>query len=212
LFLKNFPLTAVDRVAISYLDVIKVKNTNTVSTASVSVTSTGLRLVKDGVADTSVTFAANATLTAIVSAINGVSGWSAELFNSSYGNYKSSELIEFYGLSAINNNWVYLRVPDEAEDYIKVDINNGSIFKRPCWPKGVNNIYVDYTAGFTSSNMPKDLQLAIKIITKFLYDKKDEETFGVSQWQAENLTGVFEEKGVPMQALLILNSYRNKKV
>lgn len=208
LYIDNYPLTAVDRVAIGNLDVIKVTNTNTTSSASVSVTSTGLRLVYNGTADTSITFASNTTMTAIVSAINALSGWSASLLNSTYGGYQSSDLIEWSGLSAIKSNWVYLKMPDEAEDYFEVDLGKGLIRKNSGWPSGFNNIYIDYTAGYTTSNMPEDLKLAVKILTKYIYDRKEEESMGVAEYRAENLWGTFERDSMPKEARMLLNRYK----
>ena len=212
--LDDFPLTAVDRVSIGIIDVIRIKNTNSNSTASVSVTSTGLRLVKDGTADTSVTFASNTTLTAIVSAINGVSGWSAELLTSNYGSFKSSELLEWYGLNAINNNWVYLRIPDDAEDEFEVDLERGWIIKRSGWPKGWNNIVVDYTAGYSASNMPEDLKEAIKHFIKVIYNKKVEESFGLKEYRigVNSILSVFDGKDMPQEIKSVLSYYRRVKV
>ncbi|NOR27599.1 MAG: hypothetical protein GQ540_03610 [Lutibacter sp.] len=212
LILDDYPLTAVDRVSIGNIGAVKVKNTNTTSSASVSVVSTGLRLVKDGVADTSVTFVANTTMTAIINAINAISGWSAELLNSSYGSYRSADLIESVGLSAINNNWVDLKMPDDAEDNFSADLSTAVLKKNSGWPSGFNNIYIDYTAGYTSTTMPEDLKLAIKIFTKYIYNKKEEETIGVAEYRAENLWGTFEKDPMGKEVRMILSKYKRMLV
>jgi len=212
LFLEDYPLTAVDRVSINILDVLKVKNTNANSTASVSVTSTGIRLVYNGTANTSITFAANTTMSAVATAISAISGWSAEVLSSVYSNFKSTELIEVYGLNAINNNWAYLCMPDDAEDSFSVDLNKGYIRRSWGWPIGSQNIIVDCTAGYSSTNMPKDLKLAIKILTKYFHNRNDEDGFGVKRYKMENIEEVFEDKDIPKEVNTILNRYRRRLV
>lgn len=208
--LKNYPVTAVDRVAINTLDVISVKNTNTTSTATVSVSTTGLRLVLDGTADTSITFATNATMTAIVSAINALgNGWAASLSSSIYGAFKSNELISMYGLNAIDGNWVYLKKTDDFCDEFDVYLERGQVIKYSGWPGGTRNIFIDYTAGFTSDNMPNDLKLAVKILVKFFYDKMNDDSYGVEEYRAHNLWASFNQgEIIPKEAKMILLRYK----
>lgn len=211
LVIDDFPLTAVDRVVIGNLDVIKVKNINANSTASVSVTSTGIRLVYNGTANTTVTFATYTTISAVATAISAIAGWSAEVLSTTYSNFKSTELIEVYGLNAINSNWVYLYMPDEAEDSFQVDLNKGWIRRTWGWPSGYQNIYMDYTAGYSADNMPTDLQLAVKILTRYFYNRNYDEGFGVTEYQMENIKEKFEND-IPHEAKRILDRYRRHQV
>lgn len=210
LTLKNFPVTAVDKVSIGTLDVIQISNSNQTSTASVSATTTGLRLVLDGTADTSITYAANTTMTAIVNAVNALgNGWAARLNSSIYGNFKSTEIIPRYGLNAIDTNWVDLSMVDDPLDEFDVYLERGQILKYGGWPKGIRNIYVDYTAGFTSDNMPNDLKLAVKILVKFFYNKMDDDSYGVEEYRAHNLwTSFNKEETIPKEAKMILMRYK----
>lgn len=210
----NYPVTAVDRVAISTLNVIRIMNSNDYSTATVSVNTDGLRLVLDGTADTTITFALNATMSAVVAAVNALgNGWSAELASSIYGNFKSTELIPVYGQNVINSNWVDLHKTDDPEDDFFVDIAKGQIRKHSGWPFGFRNVYVDYTAGYSSSNMPKDLQLAVKIIVQFIYNKKDDDSFGVSEYRAHNIWASFDkEETIPKEAQRIIFRHKRRKV
>src|SRR5712692_6958043 len=83
LFLRQFPLISVDSVRYRPVTVLKIiNNLENTPQARVSVTSTGLKLVRvtSGVSttDTSITFAGNVTLTALQAAVNALaSGWSA---------------------------------------------------------------------------------------------------------------------------------------
>lgn len=210
--LDDYPLTAVDRVSINIIDVIKVKNSNDYSTASVSVTSTGLRLVLNGTADTSITFAANTTMTAVVNAINALgNNWSAELLNSTYANFKSTELVEVYGLNTIDDNWVYLFKPYEALDDFLVNLNKGQLIRRFGWPSGYQNIIIDYTAGYSSTTMPKSLKNAIKNLVQYFYNKKEEETFGISEFRVDKIFAIFERGNIPKEIKMVLNMYQRKR-
>ena len=218
--LDNYPITALDRVAIGTRDAIKIRNTSDYTTASVSVTSTGLRLVKDGTADVSVTWASNATMSAVVTAVNALgSGWEASIMSTDYNSFKSSELIARWAANTINDNWVYLDMPEDAEDEIEVYADRGQIWKYSGFTRGVRNVFVDYTAGYTAANMPEDLQLAVKILTKYFYDKRDEETWGVESFSTGHIRTVFEreslspseERALPKEVRAILNRYRRVK-
>lgn len=212
--LYNYPVTAVDRVASFTLSVIRIMNSNAYSTATVSVNTDGLRLVLDGTADTSITFASNTTMTAVVAAVNALgNGWNAELLSSTYANFKSTELIPIYGQNVIDSNWVDLHKTDDPEDNFFVDLARGQIRKYSGWPFGFRNIYVDYTAGYSTDNMPKDLQLAVKIIVQYLYNKKDDDSFGVKEYRAHNIWASFnKEETIPKEAQRILFRYKRRKV
>ncbi len=212
--LDNYPITAVDRISISTLGVIRVRNTNAYSTATVSVTTTGLRLVLDGTADTTVTFASYATIADIVGAISALGdGWEAETTSSTYSSFKSNELIPVYGLNAINNNWVDLYKTDDPEDDFYVDLNKGQIRKYGGWPSGFRNIYVDYSAGYTSDNMPRDLKLAVKILVKYFLNRRNEDSFGLTQYRVGNnsVLSVFESGNLPKEATQIIERYKRRR-
>lgn len=215
--LDKYPLTAVDRVAIGALDVLQIKNTNAYTSASVSVTSTGLRLVKDGTADETVLFATYATISAVATAVTALSGWTASVISTTYNSYKSSDLIDVSAKSAIDSTWVYLQIPDDAESDIQVDFDRGQIRNPGGFPSGFRNVFVDYTAGYAAADMPEDLKLAVKMLVQFLYGKRSDETFGVDFFNigTSGTTGVrsvFEKKPLPMQVRDILNRYRRMKL
>ena len=211
LTLRNYPVVSVDRLAIGTLEVIKICNTAEYTTATVSVTSTGLRLVKDGSVDSSVTFASNTTMTAVVNAVNALgSGWSAELLSSDYGNYASTELLKMYGKNCIDSNWVDLLIPNSAEDDLVVYENEGMIYYPSKFPTGHGNVIVDYVAGYSSDDMPDDLQLAIKVMIKHMYQKRDEESFSASSFK----TGDYSVNllDMPAEVKEILSKYKRYMV
>jgi len=208
LYLKNYPLVYVDRVSIGTRNVIRVKNTTATSTASVSVVSTGVRLVADGVANSTVLFATYTTLSAVATAINALAGWTAEMTSSSYSSFKSTELLKVMGLNVVDSNWVDLEIPEDAEDDFRVYEKEGIIYSPFKWPICSQCIIVDYTAGYTTATMPKDLKAAIMLFAKFLYDRLSENLVNVSHYTVENMVQIFEKEDFPKEIRLILNKYK----
>jgi len=211
--LDEYPITALTRVATGRRSAIRIQNTSDNTSASVSVDSTGgLLLEKDGTTNsTGATFADNTTMSAMVTAINAIgSGWLAVIENSDYNSFKSTELIEMYGKSAIDSNWVYLDIPDQAIDDFEVFTAKGELYREMGWPEGNNNIFVKYTAGYSIGGIavPDDLQLSVKIITKYFYQKRNEESFGAKEYGIGDIKVIYEDGDIPKEALAILNRYR----
>jgi len=136
--LDDYPITALTRVAVDRRSAIRVKNTADYTTASISVTSTELSLIKDGGTPDTITFTDEETMGEVVAAINLLgSGWSAVIESSDYTSFKSTELVEMFGKSAIEDNWVYLDMPNRAIDDFEVFPNRGEIYRYVGWPKGI---------------------------------------------------------------------------
>ena len=217
--LNNYPVTTVDRVAVGTRNVVNIKNTNSSSSASVTVLPTGLRLVLDGTADATVIWATYTTVATVVSAVNAIgSGWNATTSSSIYDSFKSTDLITQYGSSCIDGRIIYLSIPDLAEPEIDVDLDRGQIRLISGFSKGYKNVFVDYTAGYTDQNMPDDLKLAVKILVQYVYQQVKEHTFGVDLYNigASGSTGsrVVFEKGfiIPKEAERILSWYKRRMV
>jgi len=207
--LDDYPITALTRVAIGRRSAIRVKNTADYTTANISVTTTGLSLIKDGGTPDTITFTDEETMGEVVTKINTLgSGWSAVIESSDYTSFKSTELVEMFGKSAIEDNWVYLDMPNRAIDDFEVFPNRGEIYRGMGWPEGNRNIFVEDTAGYSSATMPKNLQLAVKIITKSIFQKRKEEIFGVKQYKVGDVSITCEDSDVPREALAILSRFK----
>ena len=207
--LDHYPITALTRVATGRRTAIRVYNSSTATSATVSVNSMGLVFTKDDTSDSTITFTAYTTMSTVVSAINLLgNGWTATIESSDYSSFKSSELVEMYGKSAIDSNYVYLDMPDEAIDNFEVYTQRGEIYKYGGWPEGYRNIFVKYTAGYSASTMPEDLKLAIKIICKYTYQRRNEESFGVQDYSAGDVRVAMESGSIPKEAIDILNRHR----
>ena len=211
LMLNHYPITALIRVCIGRRYAIRIKNTSTYTSATVSVTSTGLVFTKDDVSDSTITFAANTTISAVVTAINLLgSGWVAVIESSDYTNFKSSELVRMFGRNVIHDNEIYLEMPEEAIDDFEVIPNRGELFRAMGWPEGINNIFVKYTAGY--STMPERLKLGTKIAVKHIYQKRKEEIFGITNYGIGDVRVTIEKDDIPKEALDIINRFRRRLV
>ena len=208
--LRNYPVVAVDRAVFNTLDAIRIQNTNQGTSASVSSTKTGLRLVYTGVADSSVTFTTYTTVTDVVEAINSLgNGWVAEVVSSSYAQFKSSDVLITNGLSAIDSNWVYLQIPDEGLDQFEVDTDRGHVFRYGGWPRGYRNIYIDYTAGYSTDDMPKGLKHAVKMMVQWLYQQiREDGSLGVDEYTIGDTKAILESARFPRQINMALDKYK----
>ncbi len=218
LSLKNYPVISLSLLSIGSDDIIRVCNTNTGTFASISVTSTGVSLDKDGTA-TSLTFAAYTTMSTMVAAINATSGWSATLLSSTYDDYKSNFLLKKFGLNCIDSNYVYLSIPSDPEYDFEVFEDRGIIYRHSGFPSGNHNIFVTYTAGYAT--IPDDLQLAAKIFCKDFYNKNKNEAIGLQSYRIGDISYSFSgntmkdnatDTLIPAEAMAILNRYRKRLV
>lgn len=213
LHLKNYPVTALIKVSVGTANVIRIRNTYAYTSSSVSVSSTALTLTRDGSTDATLAFATYTTMTLLVAAVNAVgSGWYAELEDTKYASFKSTELIDKFGLSTYNSNDVDLKIPYEDAEYnFDVIADEGTIIFDRDIPAGTQNIFIDYTAGYSSDTMPDDLSLAVKIFVKYLYQRWKEETFGVSNFRLGEASADME-KLMPSQVKNIFLKYRRRFV
>jgi len=212
LSLDNYPITAIARITIGVSTAIRIKNTSIYTKASVSVSSTVLTLSKDG-SDSTLAFETYTTMTLLVAAVNALgSGWSASVADSAYASFASTELIEKYGLSCIDSNEVDLKIPYEDAEYdFDVLPDEGTIIFNRNIPQGSQNVFVDYTAGYSSTTMPDDLKLAVKILTKSLYQRLNEETFGAEDFSLGDSSAKME-KVMPSEVRAIINRYKRRLV
>ena len=209
LVLNHYPVISLTKLAIGTQDVIRIRNTNTGTTASVSVTTTGISLERNGTTNSTVTFASYSTLSTVVTAINLISGWEALIQSSDYNSYISTDLIPVYGLNAIDNNWVYLGITDDAEDEFTVDTDRGIINLSYEFPLGYKNIYVKYVA---YGSIDESLKLATLMLVKYLYQKRQEESSGMKSYRIGDVSASFNSIGMPVECKLIFDKFKRMKI
>ena len=190
LILNQYPVTALAKVSISFDDVIKIKNTSTDSdNAYVTVNSDSLTLTISGGANNGsddLTFSSYATMSAMVTAINALAkGWDAVIVNSDYNDLKTTSLLEVYNLpcgayagETASYEYLYWGEPLAVE----VDADRGILYRSGGFPAGRRNVLVNYTAGYSASDMPADYKLPIMVAVKAIYDRREEDGFAVASY------------------------------
>jgi len=186
LFLRNFPVTAITQVSQGELGIIRIKYTSTTAyNAYVSVSTTGVALNVDGTPVAEKTFALNATMQAMATALNAESGWEASVISSLYNGYPSARLFKKLNRFALNA-YTYLEMPDQPLDDYDVDYDRGIIYLPSGFNKGFQNIYVSYAAGFASDSIPSSAEQICIELVKYKYDGIDKDT-GLSSEKIGNV-------------------------
>lgn len=202
LYLPQYPITT-----ISYLgtktDAIKIKNTSTdANNAYVTIDDTNMVLTVSGGTNASTTtlaLATYSTLTLLVAAINAIGkGWSTELYDNDYSAYLSANLIkiENYFVGSWDGTaatYDYLPMIDQPfSGYIVYGKESeGYIYYPSGFQKGHQNIAIKYTAGYSSANMPYDLQGLISDIVSMKYNEKSQSATGIKQFRIAQYSVTF---------------------
>jgi len=160
LWLKKRPINTITRVSFRE-PAIEILNTKTDATmAGVRIDATNVTLTVIGGTGANVAtlaIASYATLTLLVNAINALSayGWSAQLYNSNFASYLTTNLIPQYinstSWNAILATWAYIDMGGDPID-VRWDAQ-GWIESDSGFPEGTQNVVVSYTAGTTPANV-----------------------------------------------------------
>jgi hypothetical protein len=152
LFTRNFPVTRIQRLSIGHIDAIRVRNTaDNVYNAYVTVTTTGVILTEEGTSEAEITFAANATLEDIVTAINGVANWEAEITHADRNGWPSDLLFPQYNIFCAGSSYADINVPGEPLEGYEVDAEAGIIHYPSGYRSGFFNVILTYTAGYATT-------------------------------------------------------------
>ncbi len=188
LLLREYPVQSIQSVRYRPVTVLKVINndTGTNQQARVTVTSTGLSLVRvaSGTSSTStLTFAGNATLQALATAITALgNGWSAQVVGDGGGDYGLWPSADLYvppsygdgatsqGALTARGQFAELKLHTYELAGYQFDPRGWLLRAIPytdpellhpedlIWPVGINNFRVQYTAGYTT--IPESVQEA----------------------------------------------------
>ena len=157
------------------------------------------------------------TLSAMVTAINALgSGWTAVIYDSDLNSIASSQLCpcmaKYCGARANTTaGYEHLEIPAEPIHDFRFDTNSGEIFYPSGFPNGYQNVYIGYTAGYSAAAMPYDLEMAILIAVKSVYDRRNEETFNVSEFSLGHLRVKYADV-LPPETIATLNRYKRMVV
>ncbi|MDH5664750.1 MAG: hypothetical protein OEY10_00430 [Nitrosopumilus sp.] len=234
--LKNYPVTAISKMGKGLLDVMYISNSNAYSIATVQVTSTGVTLIYNTTTQT-VDFATYTTLTAVVNQINTLgNGWTASLGQSAYGSIISTELVEDFGQSALNGTNVYLGIVETNVFYKLIDSSavvisgyyddrydydyysstaQGNYFRSRVY----NNLYVNYTAGYSASTLPNDLKQGMLSLINLWYSRLSSGAVGVKSFSISDYSITYDGTStsssgaeLPPDIAVVLDLYRNRSL
>ncbi len=103
-----------------------------------------------------------------------------------------------------------LEIDGEAIDLDDlITYENGTLYYAAGFPGGHQNISVTYSAGYAT--LPEDLKLATNMLVKMIYDRRDQEVFGVEQYSLGYVRSVLTEE-MPHEVREILSRYTKIEV
>ena len=209
LWVNEFPITAITRLSIGTQDVMSVNNSSEYNYATVSSDGTNLTLSLNG-SDTTIAYADYATIALLIAQINATgSGWSATVSNTDFNSFASTEIVNTYGQSCLDEQTAYLGVRNANQSEFKVDTGTGKIINSNYFAHGNQNVYITYTAGY--STIPEDLKQAVLIFIKYLYAVWLENSFGLLGYKIDDISK-YDLANIPSQVRTILGSYKRFNV
>ena len=169
IYLDHWPVTAVTRVSTGRLNAMGVWCSSTTMThASARVTSASLMLIhtdSTGSTTTTLSFSTYTTIATLIAQINATgSGWAG--LDLSYGTYLTADLTQTPALYCLNQ-YAYLPHPYQALNDYLWDEDSGRLRYPGGFSRGVQNIYVEYTGGY--STIPYDVEQACLMLIAFYY-------------------------------------------
>lgn len=195
--LNHLPITAVSRVSIDPEEVIQIKNTLTdATTAMVTVDATNVTLTVDGGAGSSTSTLAIATyttLSSLITAINALSsayGWSASIYNTIYNDKKTNKLIaQQIDCTSFENaeSYQYLLMGEPVDGRIKI-IDGIWIETDSYFPRGSQNIAVNYTGGAPSAS----ISMLIGVLVKAIWTNHQNDTEGLKSYTVGDIQMVYD--------------------
>lgn len=219
LFLNQMPVNTVARCATGTTTVLQIENTNwpTSSRATVEVTSTGLTLkrVASGTTTTStVAFATYTTINAVATQIDTLgNGWDATVPDSNYGTWASADLLARQGaMNAINGGKVELKIHTEEVDAFEILEAQGVLAHPYGWPRGFQNIRIDFNAGF--KDVPEPIQAGCAIMVAGAYKEASRDPMTAFQKTADfsyNAAAIYS-RGFPANVKRLIDPYIMKRI
>ena len=177
LWLNSYPVSGVDFVSVGRDDGLSISYTgDDASYATAEVTSTQLKLrkrVSGTLTASTFTLADYATLSALETAVELVSGWTV-IVNTDYTTYAPASLVPVPAKD-VKDVTATLEVPDEGETDCELASEWGRLYNPYCWPRGHNNIYVEYTAGYPRADLPQPIRSACLELVKMMYDLRSKD-------------------------------------
>lgn len=151
-YARNYPITSIRRISVGTMGVIRARNTDGAAfNAYATITETGVILTKDGASLAEITFAAEASLGEMATAINGETGWEAALLHADYSAWPSTLLYPTPNRYCAQSEWTDLNIPDEPLEEYELEADTGIINIGASTFAGFQNIFIDHTAGYATT-------------------------------------------------------------
>ena len=208
IFLKNPPIQHVERVMTNLTTVLDIENTSSsVDQAEVEISDTAVLLhrVASGTMTTNEsTFASNATITALETAIDAVAnGWSATA-TSGYTTWPSVDLMPMGRTWAKNPSKVSLKLHTEGCSF-DLDERLGVLTNPYGWPRGNRNVRVIWTGGF--ADVPHDVQGAVAEWAAAIFGRTGRDP-GLIQESRPGFHFIAAQVGPPPSVHEVVQSYK----
>jgi hypothetical protein len=165
-------------------------------------------------------FGTYTTLTLLVAQINAnAADWTAQLDDADYGVFASTNLVEVQNLYAGTWNgadpgWTELMMPGQPIQEYELHAEEGTIYLSGGWRKGVQNIPVTLTAGWTTANMPYDIRQAVAKSIKFIFTRHQQDiSAGIAEFDLGHLRIKYDTEmqdtgasSIPIEVLDVLDA------
>jgi hypothetical protein len=147
------------------------------------------------------------TLGEIVDGINALgTGWTAALADSDFSDFPYTELIQIQGQQIYDGDTYYLEIPDASKPGYTLDPDVGELRAYVCWPDGSRNVRVEYRGGYET--VPAQIQTAIGMMVKAVYQRDQEDASGISSWSTAGIAKVYAD--LPPDVRRGLDSYARR--
>ena len=83
----------------------------------------------------------------------------------------------------------------------------GILYCASGFPRGVGNVILSNTAGYSATTMPNDLKRGILVAIQDAFKRQSEETSGVKQFRIGDYSVTFKD-GLPTQTQVVIDKYR----
>lgn len=227
LYVNQYPVTNVALISVGRQDVLRINNSSSDAyNASVTVVANDEDASIAETMTLTIAGGANAgsddltlssyTITELAAAIIALGkGWTATVNVTDWGIWESVELLPISGLSCIDNKLAYVQTPYEAETDYKIEGQTMSPYKDNVglinlptgFSKGVQNIIVKYTAGYTTT--PADLeQICIDLVNIYFKGRNKDLTVKAERLGDHSITHAEDSRDLPKSIQIRLAPYK----
>lgn len=94
------------------------------------------------------------------------------------------------------------------DDIFKINNSIGKMYVSSGFTSGFQNVSITYKAGYTSDDLPDDLKAALLILIQSNYNKMQENSADVTEYEIGDIVKKYQFSDIPILARLTFDSYR----